>query len=142
ALNDTDVPEIVSCRSCSKGRSAYDARHNFYVQASYPLPLGKSILLRGWAISGVGSMRTGLPLTVTVSRKATDLPDGNSANQRPNVVPGVSLIPPGGRTLDQWINPASFSIPAVGAWGNAGKNTVDGPGLFQFDTALAKNIRI
>jgi len=143
AINDNDsVPENVHCRSCSKGRAAYDVRHNFYVQASYPLPLNKSILLRGWSLSGVGSMRTGLPLTVTASRKATDLPDGNSANQLPDRVPGVSLIPPGGRTIDRWINPAAFAIPAVGTWGSAGKNIVDGPGLFQIDTALSRIVNI
>src|SRR5215471_3572624 len=143
AINDNDsVPENVHCRSCSKGRAAYDVRHNFYVQASYPLPLNKSILLRGWSLSGVGSMRTGLPLTVTASRKATDLPDGNSANQLADRVLGVSLIPPGGRTIDRWINPAAFAIPAVGTWGSAGKNIVDGPGLFQIDTALSRIVNI
>jgi len=143
ALNDSDgAPQNVACRSCEKGRANYDVRHNFYASVSYPLPLGQSRLLHGWELSGIGSMRTGLPLTVTISRNATALPDGNNANQRPNLVPGVSLIPPGGSTIAQWINPAAFSIPANGTWGNLGRNTIDGPGLFQFDTALAKTIKI
>jgi hypothetical protein len=143
AINDSDTAaENAACRSCSKGNAAFDVRHNFYVQTSYPLPLGHSMLLRDWAISGVGSIRSGLPLTVTVSRKVTDLPDGNNVAQRPNVVPGVSLIPQGGQTVDHWINPAAFSIPAVGTWGNAGAGIVEGPGLFQFDTALSRTIKI
>src|SRR6516162_631209 len=86
-------------------------RHNLYTQATYPLPFGHSMLLRDWEISGVGSMRTGLPLTVTVTRPTTIMADGNNLAQRPNIVPGVSLIPAGGQTINQWINPAAFSIP-------------------------------
>src|SRR5262249_31972870 len=118
------------------------ARHNFYVRASYPLPLGRPRFLRGWELSSVGSVRTGLPLTVTISRNATALPDGNSQNQRPDLVPGVSLIPTSGRTINQWINPAAFVLPPNGRWGTAGRNIVDGPGLFQIDTALSKSVRI
>jgi hypothetical protein len=143
ALNDTDgAPENVACRSCEKGRASYDARHNFYTRATYLLPFGHFVLLRGWEISGIASVRSGLPLTVTVSRSATALPDGNSQNQRPNLVPGVSLVPAGGRTITQWINPAAFALPANGQWGNAGRNIVDGPGLFQVDTALSRCIKI
>jgi hypothetical protein len=113
-----------------------------YIQSSYPLPLGHFLLLRNWTLSGVGSIRTGLPLTVTVSRKTTDMPDGNNAGERPNIVPGVSLIPSGGQTIGHWINPAAFSIPAIGTWGNAGRALIRAPGLFQIDTAIARSIRI
>src|SRR5262249_11014095 len=68
--------------------------------------------------------------------------DGNNANQRPNLVQGVSLIPAAGQTINQWINPAAFSLPANGTWGNAGRNIVDGPGLFQIDGAISRRIRI
>jgi hypothetical protein len=143
ALNNNDVAaENANCRSCSKGNAAFDVRHNLYFQTSYPLPLGHSLLLRDWEISGIGSMRTGLPLTVTVTRKVTDMIDGNNVAQRPNIVPGVSLIPPSGQTADHWINPAAFSIPAVRTWGNAGAGIIQGPGLFQFDTAIQRAIRI
>jgi hypothetical protein len=143
ALNDFDAAaENEACWSCSKGNAAFDARHNLYVQASYPMPLGHSLLLRDWEVSGVGSMRTGLPLTVTVTRSTTVMADGNNLAQRPNIVPGVSLIPPGGQTINQWINPAAFSIPAPDTWGNAGVGIVQAPGLFQFDTALSRSIKI
>lgn len=143
AINDIDTSaENAACRSCSKGSAAFDARHNLYAQASYPLRFGRSMLLRDWEISGVGSMRTGLPLTVTVTRPTTVMADGNNLAQRPNIVPGVSLIPPGGQTINRWINPAAFSTPAPGTWGNAGSSLVRGPGLFQFDTALSRSIKI
>jgi hypothetical protein len=40
------------------------------------------------------------------------------------------------------MNPAAFSIPAKGTWGNAGRNIARGPELFQIDTAIARSIRI
>jgi outer membrane receptor protein involved in Fe transport len=141
ALNDSDgAPQNVACRSCEYGRANFDARHNFYMSGSYQLPFGRTKVWGGWEVSGVGSVHTGLPLTVTVSRSATALPDGNSSNQRPNLIPGVSLIPANGRTILQWINPAAFATPANGVWGTAGRNLVDGPRLAQFDAALQKSI--
>jgi len=143
AINDSDgAPENVACRSCEKSSANYDVRQNLYIQSSYPLPLGHFLLLRDWTLSGVGSIRTGLPLTVTVSRKTTDMPDGNNAGERPNIVPGVSLIPSGGQTIGNWINPAAFSMPAIGTWGNAGRALIRAPGLFQIDTAIARSIKI
>lgn len=142
-INDYDTaPQNVACRSCEKGRSAYDVRHNFYASLSYPLRLGRSVLLRGWEISGISTIRSGMPLTVTIARNATALPDGNNQNQRPDLIPGVPLTPPGGSTINQWINPAAFAIPANGKWGSAGRNLLDGPGLFQIDTALSRSVKI
>jgi hypothetical protein len=109
---------------------------------SYRLPFGGTKLWGGWSVSAVNSFRTGLPLTVTTSRKATDTPDGNTNQQRPNVVAGVSLVPAGGQSINGWTNIAAFSAPAVGTWGNAGADIVNGPKLFQIDAALAKDTKL
>jgi len=109
---------------------------------SYLLPFGKSKPWGGWSISAVNSFRTGLPLTVSTSRKATDTPDGNTNQQRPDVVAGVSLMPQGGQSIADWVNIAAFSNPVHGTWGNAGVDIVDGPNLFQIDAALAKETRM
>ena len=91
AINDSDgAPQNVTCRSCEKGPASFDVRHNLYIQSSYPLPSPRFVLLRNWTVSGVASIRSGLPLNVTVSRKTTDMLDGNNASQRPDIVPGVS----------------------------------------------------
>jgi hypothetical protein len=142
ADGDFADPENVACRACSWGDLTYDVRQNLYIQSSYPLPLGHSVALRNWTLSGVASTRTGLPLNVTVSRPTTAMADGNNTEQRPNLVPGMSLIPPGGQTIKDWINPAAFSVPAKDTWGNAGTDIVRGPGLFQIDTALSRRINL
>ena len=134
--------EIVSCVRCDWGSSPNDQRHSLHGSLSYVLPFGRTKLWGGWSISAVNSFRTGLPLTVTTSRKATDTPDGNTNQQRPDVVSGVSLIPAGGQSIDDWTNIAAFSNPAHGTWGNAGADIVRGPKLFQIDAALAKDTKI
>ena len=64
-------------------------------------------------------------------------PDGNSGTQRPDLVPGVSLVPPGGRNVRHWINPAAFAKPA-GEFGDAPRNLLRGPGTWQTDVGAAK----
>jgi hypothetical protein len=149
ALNDGSAgggsgnyPENVSCRSCEKGNSDYDARHVFSANFAYQVPFGKGHWYGGWQWSGVSTARSGLPLNVTVTRKATDVPDGNVLSpQRPNLVPGVPLYLDYGST-GKWLNVAAFSVPAVGTWGNLGRDVLRAPSLFQIDTALSKRFPI
>ena len=159
SINDGSVgaaeavaPENIACRACERGSSDQDIRQTFSASAIYELPLGKGrrflsggglaqTILGGWELSGIGMARTGMPVNILDSRKASDLPDGVSDNQRPNVVPGVSLTPPGGSTPNLWINRAAFSTPTPGTWGNAGRNLVRGPGLWQMDIGLTKQFQ-
>ena len=102
-------------------------------------------MLRGWQASGLVQIRSGRPLTILVTRARTDVPDGNSGNsstsgsqQRPDLVPGVPLVPPSAQSPDLWINPAVFAVPARGRWGNAPRSLLTGPGLAQVDFALTR----
>ena len=84
--------------------------------------------------------RTGFPIDVTIDRSASDVPDGNTADQRPNLVPGVSLTPPGGPQVNEWINPAALAVPAAGTFGNAPRDVARGPGTWQVDVGLTRRI--
>ena len=79
-------------------------------------------------------------MNVTIDRSSADTPDGNTNNQRPDLVPGVSLTPPGGQSIGAWINPAAFATPASGTWGNAPRNLLRAPGAWQIDTGVSKGI--
>ena len=148
---EDDFPENVSCRTCERASSDEDARQSFSAASVYELPLGKgrtylhdpgalSAIFGGWELTGVAGGRTGLPVNITVNRSAAVMPDGNSANQRPNYVSGVSLTPAGGSTPNDWINPAAFSVPAAETWGDLGRNAFRGPALWQIDMALQRRI--
>jgi len=136
------VPENAACISCEWGSSAADQRQAVYGSLSYPLPFGRASKWGGWSISAVNSFHTGFPLNVTITRKAAAVPDGNTSNQRPDFVVGISPIPVGGQSINDWINIAAFATPANGVFGDLGRDTVIGPNLFQIDTALQKDTQI
>jgi hypothetical protein len=136
------APENVACRSCDKGNSDYDARHVFTANFAYTIPFARNHWYGGWQWSGIFTGHTGLPLNVTVSRKATDVVDGNVlSSERPNLVPNVPLYLDYG-TTGLWLNPAAFSVPGKGTWGNLGHNALRAPGLFQIDTSLSKDTHL
>jgi hypothetical protein len=95
----------------------------------YALPFGPgkalfasgpaSQILGGWSLSGIVTARSGLPVNITMSRKSGDLLDGNSSNQRPNRVPGVSIYA-ANQTIFNWFNPAAFALPVKVTLGELG----------------------
>jgi hypothetical protein len=139
---DGNGPQNVACRSCEKGNSSYDARHVFTANFAYQIPFHRNRWYGGWQWSGIATAHTGLPLNVSVTRKATDVLDGNVlSTERPDLVPGVPLYLDYG-TTGLWLNSAAFAVPAKGKWGNLGRNVLRAPGLFQIDTALSKRVRL
>ena len=99
-----------------------------------------SAIAGNWELTSTAVARTGFPVNVLVNRSASQTPDGNTNDQRPDLVPGVSLTPPGGTTIAQWINPAAFAVPADGTWGDAPRDVARGPGAWQIDMGVAKHI--
>jgi hypothetical protein len=98
-------------------------------------------LARGWQLSTIVTLSSGVPFSVFVSGDPDqDASDDNVA--RPNLVPGVSLTPPGGRTVDLWFNPAAFAAPQPGFRGTAGRNILTGPDYRTVDFSVVKNFRM
>jgi hypothetical protein len=65
---------------------------------------------------------------------------GNSRNvRRPNVVQGVNPYLKSGK---QFLNPAAFTTPAAGTFGNSRRNDYSGPILSQLDMTLGKWIKM
>ena len=150
---DSLVPQNVACQACERASGIWDVRHVFNASAVYQLPFGRdksflnqpgfwSDIAGAWELSSVVVARTGFPINVTVDRSSKGVPDGNTNSQRPNLVPGVSLTPPGGSTIAGWINPAAFAIPTSGTFGNAPRDVGRGPGAWQIDLGLGKHIPV
>ena len=62
-----------------------------------------------------------------------------NASWYPNVVGNWKLDNP---TINGWFNVNAFAAPTAGTFGNMGRNVVYGPGLFSFNTSLAKSFQI
>jgi hypothetical protein len=150
---ESDTPQNSNCISCERGPSDQDMRHYFTASTIYQLPFGRGrkylatssrltdFFLGGWQLAGIASARSGLPLNVTLSRPANALPDQINKGQRPDRVPGVSLYP-NNKSPQNWLNPAAFTTPANGIWGNLGRNAVRAPGVWQIDPALNKRFPV
>jgi carboxypeptidase family protein len=127
-----------------KSRSDYDIAHRFVVSYTYNLPFGRDrqgaakLLLDGWQLIGIHAFNTGTPYTIHASSDFSNA-DGDS---RPDRIPGVSDVPSGGRIREQWFNPAAFTNPGDGQWGNVGRNVLTGPGLVSVDFSLFKTFPI
>ena len=148
---DSLVAQNVACQPCERADGIWDVRQVFNANAIYQLPFGpgKPFLNQPgivgdivglWELTSMVVARTGFPVNVTIDRSASVVPDGNTTDQRPDLLPGVSLTPPGGKTIAEWINPAAFAAPAPGTFGNSPRDLARGPGAWQFDFGVGKHI--
>ena len=111
--NDQNDPGPQDARNtrAQKGNSNFDIRHRFVVSGLYQLPFGKSrgqlgYLTRDWQLSGIFSIQTGQPFTVTSS---TD-PSGTSTTARPNRL-RYGALPSGQRTINHRFDLSAFAVP-------------------------------
>jgi hypothetical protein len=130
-----------------------DMRQHFVGSAVYALPFGKgktfgsnwnrftNALLGGWSIAPIVTVDTGMLVNVSLngdpSNTGTQSNTGN--NDRPNVVGTWQLSNP---TVQEWFNTAAFVPNAKYAFGNAGRNIVQAPGLINLDIGAHKSFQI
>ncbi len=134
-----------------RGNSSGDIRHTVNFNALYELPIGRGhglfgnakglggFLASGWKLAALGILRTGIANTVFIGTNTFG--NGNFTNQRPNAVVGVDPYA-ANRGPDGWLNPAAFSMPVAGTFGNLGRNTFFGPSFKQIDFSLLKDMKI
>src|SRR5262249_4110115 len=133
------------------GNSSFDRRHVFTFYYIYDLPFFRSErtslqgrTLGGWQISGATFMRTGTPLWVT---RGDDVPGVGDSFAQPWTLTGDFNANSNGHlsngaAVDQnfWFSPAAYTKPANGTFGNAPRNNMYGPGQYQWDVAVFKNV--
>jgi hypothetical protein len=124
-----------------EGPSGFDRTHNAAVNFIYDIPFLRNSsnrllksTLGGWEVSGIVTITSGLPINpqLTGGQSSNGL---NNATNRPDQVGSVSYP----QTAAQWFNTAAFALPASGAWGNAGHNSLRGPGRNNWNLSLFKS---
>jgi len=147
------------CLSCDYGPSQLDRRHNFNANFVYELPWFSNQqgvvghILGGWETSGILTLYTGVPLTIT-STGVDPAGQGvnisaSTASGRPDLV-GNAVGPRGTDFLSgpTWFNTGAFAAvcPATGLCvsrtGTAPRGVVYGPGFSRMDLSLFKNFKI
>jgi hypothetical protein len=146
--------EVPSLPHLDYGPAATDIRNVASVNASYELPLGNNKaflshaspftdhLVSGWSVASITTILSSFPFSPQLGYNPTG--SGDSRNPiRPNLTPGFSgALYTGGSTAQrvaQYFNPAAFSAPAAGYVGNAGRDSLSGPGFTDWDFSLLKS---
>ena len=121
------------------GACATDRRHifNFTGTAQTPSFDNRMVnaLASGWRLSAIWRVTSGSPLTVTVTG---DPARTGLGGQRANM---VLDDPYGEKTLTNYLNPAAFTIPAVGTYGAQTRGSFSGPGSKTVDLSLVRSFR-
>ena len=133
-----------------RGSGTIDRRHVFNANFIYSFPSFESsgAFMRtvggGWQLSGVTVAQSGAPVNVTYSPDVLGL--GGGTTNRPNFDRSSRSYP---KKQFAWFSTAAYSAP-VSPWaggpdqgfGNAGKDSIVGPGLFNWNLALFKEFRV
>jgi hypothetical protein len=98
--------------------------------------------LGSWEFTGIGTMQTGGPFTITAGKDQSLTGLGADRGvQVSGVNPALSGICTSG-TCVNYLNPAAFALPATGTFGTLSKDSFRGPGLEDWDMGIFKNFPI
>ena len=130
------------------GPTGYDRTHMFVLSHVYELPFGEGKrwaqsgaskwILGDWQLNGVFRTVSGSPFTPVADATTCDCP-GNS--NFADVVAPLEYLGGTGRGLN-WFDTSSFVAPGANRFGNAGRNSIRGPGFINYDLSLVKNVRV
>ena len=129
------------------GSGNFDRRHIFNANYIYAIPFFAHAngltreALGGWQLSGITQAEAGTPVNIYYNGPDT-LGLGGNTTDRPNIIGKVGFP----KTQKQWFNTAAFANPVApwngggnNGYGNAGKDTIVGPGLFNWNLSLYKD---
>jgi hypothetical protein len=150
---DALFPQDSNCASnevksgCEWGLSIFDVRHRVVSSILYELPFGEgkrfaqngvgAAILGGWQITNIMSLSSGFPRDPATGQ---DRANTGSTN-RPDLVSGQDPNS-GPKTIQQWFNTDAFVIQPQFTHGDAVRNSIFGPGIFNFDMSVLRNFQL
>jgi hypothetical protein len=143
----TNVAQNAFDLAAERGLSSFDQRHLFTADYLWELPFGHDrrwltrngplrAVLGDWNWSGDWTIASGLPFTPRILGSPLDVSRGTNGTIRADVVPGQAVTVPN-PSIAEWFNTAAFVTPA-GAFGDARRNSIEGPGQRLFDMSFTK----
>ncbi len=142
-----------SNRHAERSYATFDVPQYIAINGVFELPFGPgkrfashggvvAAIVGGWQINGIETIHSGVPLGFTT---AVNTLNNYGGTQRPNIVPGVNVLTPGSWAdrVNDSLNPAAFSLPAVFQYGNAPRETnLRAQGQLNLDVSLIRNVKI
>jgi hypothetical protein len=124
------------------GPCTYDSPHLFNASIVYLSKFRRARvlnqLLSHWTIAPLIRYQSGLPAN-PVSGKDNSLT--GVGNDRPDVIAKTAYTGAPHGLFYQYVNPNLYASNAIGAFGNAGHNSLRGPGYFNIDAAVTREFR-
>jgi len=137
------------CYSCNYGPSGTVRPWSWTSAASWELPFGHGrayanglsrggdALVGGWSLSGIFNFEGGQYFTPYNLSSPGIL--NSPIYDRPNLIGNPHVSHP---NRNEWYNPAAYGKPAQYTFGNAGRNSLLGPGYGEVDLSLTKAFAI
>ena len=132
--------------SAERGLSPFDQRQLLTFTGQYTTGVGmhggtlldgwRGTAFKEWTLSTQINAGTGLPLTPLYPALLAGT--GFNGTLRPNYTGAPLYAAPSGLFL----NPAAYTAPAPGQWGNAGRDTITGPDQFSISASFARTFRL
>ena len=145
SLFDATAATVPNNWRLDRGNDPQIRQHYMIANYVYELPFGRgkrylsslngplNALLGGWETSGIVTLASGFPYSVTFTSNVLGWP-----NSRANIVGNPGVDNP---SLRRWFNPAAYALPAQFQYGNSAPNSLFGPGFSNWDLAAFKNFR-
>ena len=152
STGDPNFPQDSNNPEAELGPSGFQVRHRFALSFSYDLPFGpghqfassgwQAAVFGDWQTAGIVSVQSGQPFTVALLPELDQSNTGRASlgfgsNDRPNIVGDPSTSNP---TENGWFNTDAFELQPFGAFGNAGRNILEGPAFANVNLALVKHL--
>ncbi len=157
AIND--LPEICCAApfpqnsydtTAERGLADFNQKLRWVFSFDYEIPFGGTkshisnravdAVLGGWHVGGIYTIASGFPFSPLLNSDTSNT--GAQVAVRPNQIADGNL-PRGERTPARWFNTDAYPIPdgSTFFFGNAGRNSLIGPGQNVFDGSLRKEFR-
>ncbi len=145
-LTNDATPLYAYNLALTKQLESFSVKGTWVSNFNYLLPFGKGTAIlnynnkilngfvRGWNLTGIFAMQTGVPFTPSQSFDPSNTGAGSNP---PNRLANGNLTG-SARSLHEWFNLAAFSDAQNYGFGNSGADVLIGPGLINLDFTLRK----
>jgi hypothetical protein len=153
-----DLSNVREVLRSERGPNGQFPRHRVALTQIWQLPFGRGrtfgsnmspaldAVVGGWQVASIWTMRTGLPVYVSLAGTGTDPNTGasyrflsrNGGALRPNIAGDPNASSDASDNRLAFLDPRAFSVQPVDTPGNAPRNAAWGPGLWTTDLSLVK----
>jgi hypothetical protein len=132
-------------RNFGWGDSTTDLPNVFHLSAVWDVPHAPvkgwaSHIVNGWQLTGINSWQNGFRFTVYsgVNNSFTGVNSDRADFTGTSIQQAILGDRSHGQMVQQYFNTSLFTVNAVGTFGNAPRNLLENPGLFNVDLAASK----